>query len=135
MQVWCLRSRYSGYTKKFWYDVETLKISVSLCRCIKIIWNYVETLNTSVNLCRSTKLIWNYIETAGLVSLHVIFRNLVAVIITSGETTCSYWELEVSHKLEHGPRHCNHLCLLQLPVSSSSFAHPLPPNKTISIDK
>ena len=36
-------------------------------------------------------MIWNYVETAGLVSLHVnlhvVFRNLVAFLITSGKTT------------------------------------------------
>ena len=50
-------------------------------------------------------MIWNYVEMAGLVSLHVVFRNLVAPVITSGETTWGYKELQVSHKLEHGSRH------------------------------
>ena len=54
-------------------------------------------------------MIWNYVEPAGLVSLHVslhaVFRNLVALVITSGETTWGYRELQVSRKLEHGPRH------------------------------
>ena len=40
-----------------------------------------------------------------LVSLHAVFRNLVAPVITSGETTWGYRELHVSRKLEHGPRH------------------------------
>ena len=87
VQVWCLRSRRS--------------------RCTEIFWHYVETLKTSVSLCRCTKMIWNYVETAGLVSLHVVFRNLVAPIITSGETTWGYQELQVSRKLEHGPRYYN----------------------------
>ena len=56
-------------------------------------------------------MIGNYVETARLVSLHVslyvVFRNLVALVITSGETTWGYWELQVSRKLEHGPRHYN----------------------------
>ena len=68
-------------------------------------WHYVETLETFVRLCRCTKMIWNYVETAGLVSLHVVFRDLVAPVITSGETTWGYRELQVSRKLEHGPRH------------------------------
>ena len=68
-------------------------------------WYYVETLETSVRLCRCTKMIWNYVETAGLVSLHVVFRNLVAPVITNGETTWGYRELQVSRKLGHGPRH------------------------------
>ena len=50
-------------------------------------------------------MIWNYVETAGLISLHVVFRNLVAPVITSGETTWGYRELQVSRKLKHGPRH------------------------------
>ena len=50
-------------------------------------------------------MIWNYVETAELVSLHVVFRNLVAPVITSGETTWGYRELQVSRKLEHGSRH------------------------------
>ena len=68
-------------------------------------WHYVETLETSVRLCRCTKMIWNYVETAGLVSLHVVFWNLVAPVITSGKTTWDYKELQVSRKLEHGPWH------------------------------
>ena len=56
-------------------------------------------------------MIWNYVETAGLVSLHVslhvVFSNLVVLVITSGETTWGYRELQVSRKLEHGPRHYN----------------------------
>ena len=58
-------------------------------------------------------MIWNYVETAGLlgvhVSLHLVFRNLVALVITSGETMWDYRELQVSRKLEHGPRHYNYL--------------------------
>ena len=38
-------------------------------------------------------------------SLYAVFRNLVALVITSGETTWGYRELHVSHKLEHGPQH------------------------------
>ena len=52
-------------------------------------------------------MIWNYIETAGPVSLHVVFRNLVARVITSGETTWGYRELHASRKLEHGLQHYN----------------------------
>ena len=40
-----------------------------------------------------------------LIGLHAVFRNLVALVITSGETTCGYQELHMSRKLEHGPRH------------------------------
>ena len=54
-------------------------------------------------------MIWNYVETVGLsnlhVSLHTVFQNLVAFVITSGETTGGYRELQVSRKLEHGPWH------------------------------
>ena len=36
-------------------------------------------------------MIWNYVETVWLVSLHIslhtVFRNLVALVITSGKTT------------------------------------------------
>ena len=53
-------------------------------------------------------MIWNYVQTAGLVSLHVVFQNLVAPIITSGKTTWGYKELQVFRKLEHGPWHYNH---------------------------
>ena len=67
--------------------------------------HYIETLETFVRLCRCTKMIWNYIETAGLVSLHVMFRNLVASVITSGETTLGHRELQMFRKLEHRPRH------------------------------
>ena len=52
-------------------------------------------------------MIWNYIETTGLVSLHTMFRNLVALVITSGKTTEDYRELQVSRKLEHRPQHYN----------------------------
>ena len=56
-------------------------------------------------------MIWNYVETVGLVSLyvslHAVFRNLIALVITSGKTAGSYRELQVSRKLEHGPRHYN----------------------------
>ena len=38
-------------------------------------------------------------------SLHKVFRNLIALVITSGETTWSYRELQVLRKLEHGRRH------------------------------
>ena len=48
---------------------------------------------------------WIFIETAGSVSLYVVFRNLVAPVITSGETTWGYRELQVFRKLEHRPRH------------------------------
>ena len=30
---------------------------------------------------------------------------MVALVITSGETTWGYWELQVSRKVEHGPWH------------------------------
>ena len=54
-------------------------------------------------------MIWNYIKTMGLVSLnmslHAVFRNLVALIITSGETTGGYQELQVFRKMEHGLRY------------------------------
>ena len=50
-------------------------------------------------------MICNYIETAGLVSLHTVFQNLVALVITSGDTTWGYRKLQVSRKLEHGPQH------------------------------
>ena len=67
VQVWCLRSKCSGCTEMFLH--------------------YVQTLETFVRLCRCTKMIWNYIEKAGLVSLHVVFRILVAPLIISGKTT------------------------------------------------
>ena len=54
-------------------------------------------------------MMWNYIEIARLVSLHVtlhtVFWNFVALVITSGKTTWDYWELQVSRKLKHGPWH------------------------------
>ena len=50
-------------------------------------------------------MIWNYVEMAGLVNLYVVFRNLVPPVITSGETTWGYWEVQVFRKLEHGPWH------------------------------
>ena len=56
-------------------------------------------------------MIWNYVETGGLVSLHVVFWNLVAPVITSSKTTWGYRELQMSRKLEHGPRHYNFLDL------------------------
>ena len=87
--------------------IETLQILVRLYRCTKMIWNYIETLKTSVRLWKCTKMIWNCVKTAGLVSLHVVFWNWVAPIITSGKTTWGYRELRVSRKLEHGPRHYN----------------------------
>ena len=102
MQVWYLRSRCSVFTEIFWPYVETLETSVSLCKCIKMIWNYVETLKTSVILCRCIKMAWNYVEMAGLVNLHVVFQNLVALVITSSRTTWGYQEQSVSRKLEHG---------------------------------
>ena len=40
-----------------------------------------------------------------LVSLYAVFRNFVALVITSGKTTWGYQELLVSHKLEYGPQH------------------------------
>ena len=52
-------------------------------------------------------MIWNYVETTGLVNLHTVFRNLVALVITIGETTENYRELQLSHKLEHRPQHYN----------------------------
>ena len=49
-----------------------------------------------------------YIETVELVSLyvslHTVFQNLVELVITSDETIWGYRELQVSRKLEHGPR-------------------------------
>ena len=68
-------------------------------------WHYVETLKTSVSLYKCIKIIWNYVETAGLISLHTVFWNLVVPIITSDEITWNYRELQVSRKLEYGPRH------------------------------
>ena len=54
-------------------------------------------------------MIWNYVETARLVSLHislhVVFQNLVTLVITSDKTMWGYWELQVSRKLEHGLRY------------------------------
>ena len=54
-------------------------------------------------------MIWNYVETARLVSLHVslhvVFQNLVALVIASDKTMWGYRELQVSRKLEHGLRH------------------------------
>ena len=54
-----------------------------------------ETLKT-FRVCKKscTKMIWNYVETAGFVSLHVslqaVFRNSVALVITSGKTKWGY---------------------------------------------
>ena len=72
----------------------------------------VETLKTLlVCIKKYTRMIGNYVKTAGLVSLHislyVVFQNLVALVITSGETTWGYQELQGSHKLKHRPRHYN----------------------------
>ena len=50
-------------------------------------WHYVEKLKTSIGLYKCTKISWNYVETAGLLSLQVVFWNLVALIITSSKTT------------------------------------------------
>ena len=97
VQVWCLRSRRS--------------------RCTEMFWHYVETLKTSVSLCSCTKIIWNYVDTAGLVSLYVVFRNLVVLVITSGKTTWGYRALQVSCKLEHGPRHYSRLGALSFGFS------------------
>ena len=36
-------------------------------------------------------------------SLHTVFRNLLALVITSDKTTWGYRELQVFRKLEHGP--------------------------------
>ena len=94
-----------GVPRCFGFYVETLETSVRLCRCTKMIWNYVEMLKTSVRLCRYTKMIWNYVETAGLVSLYLVFRNLIAPVITSGKTTWGYQKLQVFRKLEHGPQY------------------------------
>ena len=83
-----------------------------------IFWHYVDTLKTSISLCRYNKIIWNHVKMAGLVSLHVMFRNLVAPVITSGETTWGYQALQVSRKLKHGPRHYNCLpSMTQDPMS------------------
>ena len=63
-------------------------------------------------------MIWNYVKTARLVSLHIVFRNLVTFVITSGETTWVYQELQVSGKLEHEPQHYNyHPFRAQAPTS------------------
>ena len=83
VKIWFLRSRWSRCNEMFWHYVETLKISVSLYRC--------------------TKIISHYVEMTGLVSLHVMFWNLVALVITSDKTTWGYRELHVSRKLEHVP--------------------------------
>ena len=60
-----------------------------------MIWNYVEMLKTLLVCIRKCiEMLWNYIETVGLVSLHVslhaVFWNLVALVITSSETTWDY---------------------------------------------
>ena len=56
-------------------------------------------------------MIGNYVETAGLINLHVslhaVFWNSVALVITIGETTWGYQELQMFHKLEYRPRHYN----------------------------
>ena len=96
MQVWYLRFSYSGFTEMFWY--------------------YVEMLETSVRLCTCTKMIWNYVEMAGLVSLHVVFWNFVVSVIISGETTWGYKELQVSCKLEHGPRYYTYIFVLLMSI-------------------
>ena len=38
-------------------------------------------------------------------SLHAVFWNLVALVITSSKTTYGYRELQVSRKLVYVPRH------------------------------
>ena len=37
-------------------------------------------------------------------SLHTVFRNLIALVITNDKTTWGYRELLLSRKLEHRPR-------------------------------
>ena len=58
---------------------------------------------------RFTEMIWKYVEIAGLISLHIslytVFRNLVALVITSCKTTRGYWKLLIFRKLEHRPQH------------------------------
>ena len=54
----------------------------------------------------------------GIVSLYVVFWNLVAPVITSGETTWGYRKLELFRKLENKLWYNN--CLLsrmQAPMS------------------
>ena len=46
-------------------------------------------------------MIWNYDEIARLLSLYVMFLNLVTLVITNGETTWGYWELQISRKFKH----------------------------------
>ena len=92
-----------------WCDIEYRNIDVSkrrifqndleLClKCWKLLLVYAR---------RCTKMIWNYIETLGLVSLyislHTVFQNLVALVITSDKTMWGYQELQVSCKLKYGP--------------------------------
>ena len=52
-------------------------------------------------------MMWNYVEMAKLVSLYIVFRNLVARVIIGGETTWGYRELQVSRKLKYRPWHYN----------------------------
>ena len=40
-----------------------------------------------------------------VVSLHAVFQNSVALVITSGKTRWGYREIQVFRKLEHGPQH------------------------------
>ena len=73
------------------------------------------------------------------ISLHVVFENyvqtveawksacksaynvpeFVALLITIGETTCDYPELQLSRKLKHGPRYYN--CFLSSVQASMSI--------------
>ena len=48
-------------------------------------------------------MIGNYFEIARLISLYVVFWNLVVLVITSGKATWGYWELQVFCKLKHWP--------------------------------
>ena len=59
-------------------------------------------------------------------NLHVVFRNLVILVITSGKTTQVYRELQVSHKLEHGPWHYIFIStLLEKITLRGSESHPV----------
>ena len=78
---------------------ETLK---TLLVCIK---RYIEIIESYVEIVRLVSL---------HVSLHVVFRNLVALVVTSDKTMWGYREVQVSRKLEHGPRHYNALQLLDI---------------------
>ena len=117
VQVWCVKSRRN--------------------RCTGIFWHYIETLKSSVSLCRCTKIIWNYVKMAELVSLHIVFRNLVVLVITSDETTWGYQALQMSCKLKHGPRYYSIpvLDIFLLVPGVSSHLCPDMSNKRIRFSK